>query len=136
MKTTILKSFMLAIGGLFLSTSLLLAQPERERQQGPPPVPNEEQIQKMVGDLSAELSLSARQTKEVKALFTDHFKQVAQKQVAKKNNREKNREEMEKLRSTFENQVASILSTEQKKKFIEFQKNHIPGKKGRPENRN
>jgi len=130
MKTTIFKSFILAIAGLFMSTTLLLAQAESGRQQGPPPVPNADQIQKMVTDLSSELSLTTSQTEKVKSLFTDHFKELGKKQAAERNLREKNRVEMENLRSTFEKQVTSILSEEQMERFIEFQKSHNPRNEG------
>jgi len=123
----------LILAAFLFSANLALAQPRS--QQGPPPIPNDKQIEKMVTELSAELSLTDKQEKEVSALYTAHFDEARKKMKSGR----PDRAEMEKLRSTFENDVKALLTDEQKELFKAFIKkqeaqrgNTPPKDKGRP----
>lgn len=86
-------------------------------QQGPPPIPNDSQVKKMVADLTKELSLNATQEKNISSLYFAHFKE-AKMLAAKK----ASREEMQRSKTTFEKNVKSLLTADQQKKFNAFQK--------------
>lgn len=106
----------------FLTTSLSAQQ---RQGQGPPPIPNETQINKMVEDLSVELSLTDAQKTEILSLYTDHFNDV-QKSMA--NGERISREEMESLKKEFEDEVKSLLNENQQDLYEEFIKNNKPQK--------
>lgn len=72
----------------------------------------------MVNDLSTELSLSPSQKTEILALYTQHFAHV--KELT--NGQRPNREEMDKLKNEFENNVRNKLNEEQKFKFAKYSK--------------
>ena len=86
---------------------------------GPPPVPNNKQIEQMVTDLAGELSLSADQKTKVLSLYKEHFKQVKEKTSG---NRRPSREEMETLKSDFEKQVKAELTKDQTSKYEAYLK--------------
>ena len=90
-------------------------------EQGPPPIPNAKQIEKMVDELDKTLSLNQEQEKKVLAVYQDHFKEVEKKTAA--TNRP-NRQEMQKLRSEFEADINALLTKEQQKLYKEFVKEH------------
>ena len=111
----------LLITAMFFITSSLSAQ--QRQGKGSPPIPDEAQINKMVNELSTELSLSEGQKTEILALYTNHFA----KAKASMNSKEKpSREEMESLRAEFEEGVKILLNDEQKDLFDEFVKNNKP----------
>ena len=84
----------LLITAMFFLTSSLSAQ-QRQGAKGRPPIPDEAQINKMVDDLSTELSLSEGQKTEILALYTDHFAEV---KASMNSEQRPSREEMESLK--------------------------------------
>lgn len=127
MKTKRMKTIILLAVVLSMKSILLVAQPH-DGHQGPPPIPDAIKIKEMVNHLSTDLSLSTEQTDQFSKIFTEHFKEVKAKLEAEKIAREKHHQEMDKLRSTFEDQLNKLLNPEQQKKFVEFQKTHHPVK--------
>ncbi len=122
MKTTIKKPTNLALL-LFvvLITSTTYAQqrgPQGGGQQGPPPIPTTKQIKAMVSDMSKEVLLSEDQEAEILELYTAHFKEVKEKTKSGRTNRK----EMESLRTDFEKEVKSLLTEEQQKLYVAYQK--------------
>lgn len=107
---------------LFFSINLS-AQQRQERNQPPKP-PSTEAVNKMVDELSAKLSLNKSQKQKVSDLYTAHFNEVRNST----NNNEKNvgREEIEKKRRNFEEQIKSLLNDEQKTEFDNFMKSRGP----------
>ncbi len=107
---------------LFISGNLL-AQQQQDRNPPPKP-PSTEEVNKMVDELSTNLSLNKSQKKEVSDLFTAHFNEAR----GSMNNNERNvsREEMEKKRRSFEEQIKSLLNDEQKVEFDKFMKSCGP----------
>jgi len=53
---------------IFISSNLLAQQ-----RQGPPKIPSDDQINKMVEDLTTELSFSEEQQASIHELYTDHL---------------------------------------------------------------
>jgi len=109
---------------IFMSSNLFAQQ---RQEQGPPPIPNETQITKMVDDLSAELSLTATQKTSILTLYTNHFAEVK----ASMNGKRKSREEMESHRAQFEDKVKSLIDENQKslfEKFLKSKKESRPNK--------
>jgi len=121
----VIKSILI-VSFLFVS-ALSFSQPpnggQRGEQQGPPPIPNAQQIEKMVSDLADELSLSDEQESSVLKLYTQHFKEVKEKTSG---NKKPERKEMEAMKSEFEKKVKSLLSAEQQTLFDDFQKKNQP----------
>lgn len=95
--------------------TLSIAQGQK-KQKGHRPLPDAEQIEKMVDKLSDELSLSEAQSTKIGALYTDHFKHVEERL---KEGRPP-REEMENLRSEFENKVRNELTEAQQEAYTTF----------------
>ena len=127
-------SIALLITAMFFLTSNLSAQQRQGQgqEQGPPPIPNETQIVKMVEDLSAELSLSETQKTEILSLYTDHFAEV---KSSMSSGQRASREEMESLKEEFEDDVKSILNDEQQDLFDEFVKKNQKQDRQRPNRR-
>ena len=111
----------LLLTSMILLSSNLLAQQRQGGQQregkGGPQMPSETQINEMVEELSTELSLSDDQKTEIIVLYTDHF---AEAKASMSSGQRPSREEMESLRSDFEDEVKSLLTDEQKTLFDEF----------------
>lgn len=124
MKTTIKKTTNTLLVSLIvlLSVSFAQAQPQGQkgRQQGPPPLPNDQQIEKMVTDLSKELSLSEEQEKKISDLYFAHFREVGDMRKKQKEARDANREDMRNYRDGFEKEVKSNLTEEQQKEYDTF----------------
>ena len=95
---------------------------------GPPPIPNDKQIEKMVLDLSEELSLSNDQSDRIEALFKEHFEEVKE---SLDRNEKMMRGEMELKKSEFENKIKGLLSEEQAEQFEEFMKKLAPPRRQR-----
>jgi hypothetical protein len=111
-------SIALLITTLFFLTNNLMAQ--QRQGQGPPQIPDEGQIVKMVDELSSELSLSDGQKSKILVLYKSHFAEVK----ALMNGGEKpSRDGMESLKNEFESDVKNLLTEEQQEAFDEFQKN-------------
>jgi Spy/CpxP family protein refolding chaperone len=119
-----IKRFNLVVVLLFTTFILLSSNlfAQQRQEQGPPPIPDETQINKMVEDLSSELTLTPTQKTKILALYTDHFAEV---NTSMKGQR-KSREEMESLKSNFEKQVKDLLTKDQKAKFEKYMKNLRP----------
>lgn len=111
--TSILFFILIAI----LTVSTVEAQQDRNKQ-GPPPLPNDEQIEQMVQDLDKALSLSDEQEKQVSEKYFSHF-EVIEKKVDKGR---PDREEMAKIKTEFIDDVKSVLSDEQKDQYDVFLK--------------
>lgn len=114
--------------GSTLSLTSQAQEHQKRKQQGPPPIPNEKEVDKMVNDLSKTLSLSEEQTKKISKMYTKHFDEVR----SKVDESRPKREEMEQLRSDFVKDVKSVLDEDQKKKFDEFHQKK--GKRKKAEN--
>jgi hypothetical protein len=102
--------------GLIMNLQVQAQQNQQRKQQGPPPLPNEQEIEKMLEDLSKTLALSAEQEMKISKLYTSHFEEVK----AKTENGRPKREEMESLKSDFVKEVKGLLDDEQKVKFDKF----------------
>ncbi|WP_430815344.1 hypothetical protein [Carboxylicivirga sp. RSCT41] len=112
----------LLVIALFLIGGVIVAQPQGGqggRQQGPPPIPNAKQIQKMVSDLSEQASLSDDQEEAIYELYTKHFEEVEEKL---KGNSRPPRDEMEKLKSELETAVKAELDKEQIEQYEAWKK--------------
>jgi len=120
-----LRSITAAIAIIFLSGVNAMAQPSGK--QGPPPVPSDKQINKMVKELDKELSLSDKQEEEVSGLYFAHFEEI---KTIQKSNQKPSREKMEKLNSQFETTVKKVLDEDQKKLYTTWLKKQ---KKNRPQ---
>lgn len=121
MKT--LKKISLIIVIALLGTNIAFAQGERQgKPQGPPSIPDEEQIAKMIEDLSAELSLDSEQEKKLAELYTGHYEKVEALQEQNKGSRGAGREAMSDLRSDLDKNVKALLSKEQLTKYNEWMK--------------
>jgi hypothetical protein len=122
MKTKIIKraSIILIATIAIISGNTVWAQ--QHDKQGPPPIPNQKQIEKMVGELSEKISLNDEQEEQVSELFVAHFDEVKEKIEVDKNNRDAHRNEMEALRKDFEKDVNLVLNKEQQKLFEEYSK--------------
>lgn len=133
MKTTFKKTtrILFAALAIMLSVTLTQAQPGGQKggQQGPPPIPDKQQIEKMVADLSKELSLDETQQKQVSEMFTAHFKEVKEVQDKYKDSHEAERKEMESARNEFDKEIKSVLTNEQQKQFDEYMKDRKPQQK-------
>lgn len=116
-------SILLIIAAMLFISGNILAQQQPERNQPPKP-PSAAEVNKMVDDLSVKLSLNKSQKQKVSDLFTAHFNEVR----GSMNNNEKNagREEMEKKRRNFEEQIKSLLNDAQKTEFDKFMKSRGP----------
>ena len=117
-----------AIGTITL-VILLLSSPFTQAQQGghqgPPPLPNDEQIEKMVEDLSKELSLTTDQEKQVSEKYFAHFAAVEKKMKAGR----PSREDMEAMETEFEKEVKLLLTKDQQvlySSYIKEQKQKRP----------
>jgi Spy/CpxP family protein refolding chaperone len=112
---------------VFISSSVF-AQHSQKRSNlpdGPPPVPNQVQIKKMVEELNNKIALSEHQEEKILALFNNHFKKVKEKIEERK----RDREEMESLKENFENKVKALLTEDQQKGYDEFLRKHHPPKR-------
>ena len=134
MKTKSLKTIIGLLAFLLINTTVLMAQPQGDHK-GPPKIPDSKQINKMISELSDELTLSDKQSKEIKDLYTKHFEEVKAKLESEKSRRDVNKKEMDDLKSSFETSVKSILTADQQKKFDKFQKEHKPRNENHPPKR-
>ena len=125
-------SLLLALLAILFSINFVQAQQhgQQGKQQGPPPLPNEQQIEKMVIDLSKELSLSEEQEKQVSDLYFTHFEEVGEIREKNKKAREADHEKMEQYREDFKIEVKSYLTKEQQKQFDEYQKKQQSNRRG------
>lgn len=121
----------LKLSALFIFIMLLnfgIYAQQRGGGQRPPQMPDNSQIEKMVAEMSEQLSLTDNQAVELEALFKEHFSEM--KSTMNSGNRP-SRDEMDAMKSEFESKVKSILSDEQMAKFNEFMKENQNRGKGR-----
>ena len=97
------------------------AQGPPKGEQGPPPIPTEQQIEKMVAELSSELSLNEDQQTRLHGLYVDHFKELNELRGSQEGPREGQRKKMEALRASFEKEVQADFSKEQRELFAAYQ---------------
>ena len=119
MKT--IKSF-LVLSILLISTSVFAQAPgggQRSGQQGPPPIPDTKQIEKMVSDLADEIVLNTDQEVKILELYKAHFVQV--KELSTGNSRP-DKSKMQALNATFEKQVKAKLTKTQVNKYESYLK--------------
>ena len=107
------KVITLVVIALF-SGSLLYAQLDQGGQQGPPPIPNANQVTEMITNLAKDLSLTDAQKTTISKLYTVHFDQLRK---LTSGNQKPKREEMEALKTNFEKQIKAELTHEQLLKF-------------------
>jgi hypothetical protein len=127
---------------LFLSFAVLftglVAQAQQQGaprggQQGPPPLPTDEQIEKMVSNLSTELDLSETQEKQVSALYFAHFEEV--EALTGEDDSRPDRKVMEQLKEDFETEVKSVLTKDQQKQYETYLKNQKSQRGGQGKSR-
>ncbi len=114
---------LLIIASMLFISGNLLAQQQPERN-GPPKPPTATEVNKMVDDLSAKLSLDKAQKQKVSDLFTAHFNNDRESMGNKEG--KGSPEEMQQKRKDFEEQVKSLLNDEQKVAFDKFMKSRGP----------
>lgn len=113
-----------------LTTNLALAQ--QRGQQGPPPVPDSKEVDKMVEELSSDLSLTKQQHAQISILYKDHFTEVRRMvDITKGGRTEADRKKMDALKKNFEADVNALLTKQQQKKFKSLQKKQAPGGQGK-----
>lgn len=103
---------------IFIMTASM-AQAQPGSQQGPPPIPSDKQINKMVKELDKELSLSDKQEKQVSGLYFTHFEEI---ETIQKSKQRPSREKMEKLDTEFETDVKKVLNKDQQELFTAWLK--------------
>ena len=100
--------------------------PGGQMQQGPPSVPNNKEIKKMVAEISETVALSDDQEATVLTAYQDHFKVVKSKISG---SARPERSEMEALDLAFEKEVKAIMDDEQVVKYeayLKKQKKKMP----------
>ena len=128
MKTQIknLVSIMLVSFIMLITTTNIQAQ--QRRQQGPPPAPSEDQINKMVEDLSKTLELTPKQEKQVSELHFEHFADVEKGMKSGK----PDRKVMESMKKDFEREMMLLLNKDQQDNYTSYLKKQ---KQKRPQRR-
>jgi Spy/CpxP family protein refolding chaperone len=108
----------LFIAVLFLQT-FAFAQPQH--QQGPPPgggMPPGDPVK----ELKRSLALTDEQAAKIEKIFDAQHDEMEKMMEASESEHDAFREQMDKNRKETDEKISSILTAEQKKKFIEFQK--------------
>ena len=100
-----------------MTGSIAMAQPGG--QQGPPKLPSDKQIIKMVKSLDKELDLSDKQASTVSELYFAHFDKVEAKM---KSSSRPARSEMEALDSDLQKKVKAVLDKDQQKEYTAWLK--------------
>jgi len=130
---------------LFLSFALLITgvvaqaqqQGHRGNPQGPAPLPDNDQIEKMVDDLSTQLSLNESQKKQVSEMYSAHFEKAKVIREDHKALRDAQIKQMDQFRAEFELEIKSVLTEKQQEEFDAYtKKQHYrkggKGGKGKP----
>lgn len=116
-KIEILKNIVAVTVITILTGNFATAQPGG--QQGPPPLPSDKQVEKMVENLDNELSLSDEQETQVSKLYFAHFDKVEAKM---KSSQRVSREVMESLDKDLEKEVKAGLTKDQQKQYTAYLK--------------
>ena len=104
---------------------ILFAQPQGQKPQHPP-IPNSAQINQMINDLTSSVALSEEQAMKILDLYTEHFSDLKTRMESKKSQNEQHRKDMDEFRKSFEEQVKTILTSDQIEQFEVFLQNHKP----------
>ncbi|MEZ5196261.1 MAG: hypothetical protein R2764_07655 [Bacteroidales bacterium] len=110
---------------LLILLTATISQAQHDGPQGPPPLPNDKQIEQMVEDISKELSLTTDQEKQVSEKYFAHFEAVEKKMKTGR----PSREAMEAMETNFEKEVKSLLTKDQQvlySAYIKEQKQKRP----------
>lgn len=110
---------------VFSSNSFAQNQPP---QGPPPPIPNEDQVVKMVDKISESLNLTQDQKDKFLELHKEHFSEMRSHVKLEDEKMKSKKEEMHSNRMKFENELKSLLNENQKADFDEFVKNNKPTK--------
>ena len=119
------KLIIAVIVSLLFSTSIANAQ-NRRHQPPPPRLPDSCQVNKMVGELSKELTLTEAQKAKISDLYFTHFNEAKVMMEKDREAHEKNMEAMEENRKNLETQVSDVLTKEQKAEYEDFMKCRRP----------
>jgi hypothetical protein len=107
---------------MLVSMIILIAnnsiQAQQRGQQGPPPMPTDDQIEQMVEDLDKALSLTDEQEKQISEKYFAHFEEVEKMIKAGR----PSREDMETLEADFNKEVKLLLTEDQKEPYNAFLK--------------
>ncbi len=126
MKTKIKLTVIMLLASFMFTLTNINAQQMQQKPLGPPPIPSEKQVQKMISDLETKLSLSEEQKQKMTEIMSDHFKIMKTVQEKYKKSHEAERKEMETLKGNFDSEIKSVLSIEQSVLFEEFMKEKRP----------
>lgn len=108
---------------LFVSILMMSTVALAQRNQGPPPAPNDQQITQMVRELASELSLSESQATRIKDLYQSHFEEMSETMTQQKR---PGRRAMDAARKRLESNVKAVLTPDQAQAYDEFLKNNEP----------
>lgn len=108
-----LRSIISALIITIATSGFAMAQPG-EGQQGPPSLPSDKQIEKMVKKLDKELDLTDEQNTRVSELYIAHFHKVEAKM---KSSQRPERNEMEALDTSLEKKVKAVLTEKQQETY-------------------
>ncbi len=92
----------------------------------PPAPPDSVQIERMMTEMAAAVSLSEEQRVRITALHFAHFAEVEQLMAGAGTGQRPGREAMDALRKKLENSVKALLIGEQVSKFEAFSRSHGP----------
>ncbi len=120
MKTRIKKNIILIAVMLFAIISTNTIQAQHRGVQGPPKLPDSKQINKMVSELSKELSLNKDQETKISKIYFSHFDEAKKILETNRNNRELQRKKMDASNRNLNNKVNTALTKEQQKKYAKF----------------
>lgn len=118
MKTKNINRLSIVLMGIIMLITGNNVQAQQGRQQGPPPTPSDEQIEKMIQNLDKALALTDEQEKQVSQKYFTHFAAVEKKMKAGR----PNREDIETMETDFEKDVSSLLTDNQQDLYKAFLK--------------
>lgn len=89
-------------------------------RQQPPPLPSSKEINEMVSEIAEEILLDEDQEADMLKLYVDHFDEVEERTKSGR----PDRNEMESLKTDFENEVNALLTEDQQDLYSAYQKNN------------
>ncbi len=117
---------------LLMLISLIITGNLFAQRQGPPKLPDSEQIVKMVDELAEALTLTKEQKSAITDLYMAHFEDAKELMEENKGDRESQREAMEDLKKDFDNRVKELLNDDQIAKYEAYMKDRKPDRQQRP----
>ncbi len=117
---------------LLMLISLIITGNLFAQRQGPPKLPDSEQIVKMVDELAEALTLTNEQNSAITDLYMAHFEDAKELMEENKGDRESQREAMEDLKKDFDNRVKELLNDDQIAKYEAYMKDRKPDRQQRP----